>query len=63
MFVCAYGAPKNGRFLYGAPKKCQIFKVLVVLPPSGKIPAGAYGAHARLRQTDDVNDEIAAQSF
>ena len=30
---------------YGAPKKtCQLFNVLVVLPPSGKIPAGAHGS-------------------
>ena len=29
-------------FLYGAPKTCQFFKVLVVLPPSGKISAGAH---------------------
>ena len=29
-------------FLYGAPKTCQLFKVTVVLPPSGKISAGAH---------------------
>ena len=28
--------------LYGAPKTCQLFKVSVVLPPSGKISAGAH---------------------
>ena len=30
-------------FLYGAPKTCQLFKVSVVLPPYGKISAGAHG--------------------
>ena len=30
-------------FLYGAPKTCQLFKVSVVLPPSGKMSAGAHG--------------------
>ena len=35
-------AEKMVDFLYGAPKMCQLFKVLVVLPPSGKISAGAH---------------------
>ena len=35
-------------FLYGAPKTCQLFKVSVVLPPSGKISAGAHGQHQQL---------------
>ena len=30
-------------FVHGAPKTRQLFKVLVVLPPSGKISAGAHG--------------------
>ena len=29
--------------LYGAPKTCRLFKVSVILPPSGKISAGAHG--------------------
>ena len=29
-------------FLYGAQKTCQLFEALVVLPPSGKISAGAH---------------------
>ena len=29
-------------FWYGAPKTCRFFNVLVVLPPSGKISAGAH---------------------
>ena len=29
--------------LYGALKTCQLFKVSVVLPPSGKFFAGAHG--------------------
>ena len=38
-------AEKWSIFLHGAPKTCQLFKVSVVLPPSGKISAGA---HARV---------------
>ena len=30
--------------LYGAPKTCRLFKVSVILPPSGKISAGAHGS-------------------
>ena len=33
---------KTVDFLYGAPKTCQLFKASVVLPPSGKISAGAH---------------------
>ena len=29
-------------FLYGAPKTCRLFKVSVILPPSGKISTGAH---------------------
>ena len=29
-------------FLYGEPKTCQLFETSVVLPPSGKISAGAH---------------------
>ena len=32
-------------FLYGAPKTCRLFKVSVILPPSGKISAGAHGTN------------------
>ena len=42
IFVCAFGAPKKVNFLYGAPKTCQLFYVSVILPPSGKISAGAH---------------------
>ena len=35
-------AEKMVIFWYGAPKTCQLFKVSVVLPPSGKISAGAH---------------------
>ena len=34
---------KMVNFLYGAPKTCHLFKVSLVLPPSGKISAGAHG--------------------
>ena len=37
-FVCAFGSPKYGRFLYGVLK---LFKVSVVCP-SGKISADAH---------------------
>ena len=36
MFVYVFGGPKMVNFLYGAPKTCQLFKVLVVLPPLEK---------------------------
>ena len=29
-------------FLYGAPKTCRLLKLSVILPPSGKISAGAH---------------------
>ena len=35
-------------FLYGAPKTRQRFKVSVILPPSGKISAGAHGYSANM---------------
>ena len=45
-------------FLYGAPKTCQLFKVSVVLPPSGKISAGAHACASLL--TDDSVTNIYA---
>ena len=34
--------PKMVDFLYAAPKTCRLFEVSVILPPSGKISAGAH---------------------
>ena len=39
---------KKVDFLYGAPKTCRLFKVSVILPPSGKISAGAHGYSANM---------------
>ena len=37
-------------FSYGAPKTCQLFKVSVILPPSGKISAGAHDGAVRITE-------------
>ena len=34
-------------FLYGVPKTCRLFKASVILPPSGKISAGAHATNAQ----------------
>ena len=53
---------------HGAPKTCPIFKLSVVLPPSGKISAGAHGrnrlsclsmfAHNLLQSCFCIDDQL-----
>ena len=44
-------------FLYGAPKTCQLFETSVVLPPSGKISAGAHAYNDVLYDNVNVNED------
>ena len=39
---------KMVNFLHSAPKTCQLFKVLMVLPPSGKNSAGVHANRSLL---------------
>ena len=50
-------------FLYGAPKTCRLFKVSVILPPSGKISAGAHAVSYLLVFTSSGAQEVVRINF